>query len=105
VLPIWATAWDKRKERYRVKRKEPRAKSIGDINEQAARLSNTARGTRLARISRIAQTYRDNINDRLQSAVPDWGRRANIKMPYRDRIGAPLAYREAEQASKGNTNG
>ncbi len=75
------------------------AKSIGDINEQAARMSNTARGTRLASISRIAQEYRNNINDRLQSV--DWSRRANIKVSYGARIGdkyAPLA-------AKGSSNG
>ena len=83
----------------RVRRREPRAKSIGDINEQAARLSNTARGTRLARISRIAQAYRNNINDRLQSV--DWQRRANIRVSYGARIGD----RYAPLAAKGSNGG
>lgn len=60
---------------------------------------NNARGSRLLRISRIAQEYRNNINDRLQSV--DWQRRANIKVSYGARIGdkfAPLA-------AKGNNGG
>ena len=62
-------------------------------------MSNTARGTRLVKISRIAQEYRNNINDRLQSV--EWARRANIKVSYGARVGdkfAPLA-------AKGGSNG
>ena len=62
-------------------------------------MSNTARGRRLARISRIAQEYRDNINDRLKSV--DWPRRANIKVSYGARIGDNLA----PLAAKGSNGG
>ena len=58
----------------------------------------TARGRRLLNISRIAQEYRNNINDRLQSV--EWPQRANIKVSYGARTGDKLA----PLASKGNSN-
>lgn len=48
-------------------------------------------------ISRIAETYRNNINARLQGV--DWPRRANIKVSYGARIGDP----SAPTAAKGNS--
>ena len=50
------------------------------------------------RISRIAQEYRNNINDRLQSV--EWPRRNNIRVSYGARIGD----RFAPLAAKGNSN-
>ena len=62
-------------------------------------MMNTARGRRLLNISRIAQSYRENINNRLQSV--DWPRRANIKVSYGARIGDKFA----PTAAKSNSNG
>ena len=59
---------------------------------------NNARGGRISRISRIAQAYRNNINDRLQAV--DILRRNNIKVSYGARIGDKLA----PLASKGNSS-
>ncbi len=61
--------------------------------------SNNARGRRLLNISRIAQEYRNNINDRLQSV--EWPRRANIKVSYGARTGDKFA----SIAAKGNNGG
>lgn len=60
---------------------------------------NNARGSRLLRISRIAQEYRNNINDRLHAV--EWPRRNNIKVSYGARIGDKFA----SLSAKGNNGG